>query len=154
MPQCCTHRPGVNCVQANTCPCQADNCPCTSGFQSENCYNRGPIRAPTAPRLTTKVRQNIEKGQEAAPKLYQSTPPGHLSPRQTGVLAQYPHERIRLACLTGARQHRQIVSSVFQERCPQPRHTSIRRKRQNKFKLRTTNRRLNCVTQSARQPRQ
>ena len=59
-----------------------------------------------------------------------------------------------MACLTGARQHRQSVSSVCQERCPQPRHTSIRRKRQNKFKLRTTNRRLNCVTQSARQPRQ
>ena len=152
MPQCCTHRPGVNCVQANTCPCQADNCPCTSGFQSENCYNRGPIRAPTAPRLTTKVRQNIEKGQEAAPKLYQSTPPGHLSPRQTGVLAQYPHERIRLACLTGARQHRPRGLSAHRDRIPQPRHTSSRQERQNKLKSRTTNGWSNRVPQSARQP--
>ena len=30
-PQCCTHRPGVKCVQANARPFRAANPPCTSG---------------------------------------------------------------------------------------------------------------------------
>ena len=30
-PQCYTHRSGVKCVQDNTCPCQAANCPYNSG---------------------------------------------------------------------------------------------------------------------------
>ena len=35
-PQSCTYRPGIKCVQANACPCQAANCPFTSGLSSEN----------------------------------------------------------------------------------------------------------------------
>ena len=43
--QFCTHRPGVMCVQANTCPCQANNCLCTSGFPSEIVATRA-LRGP------------------------------------------------------------------------------------------------------------
>ena len=42
--QCCMHRPGVKCVQANTCLCRAANCPCMSGRPSEICRNQGPTR--------------------------------------------------------------------------------------------------------------
>ena len=47
----------------------------TSGCLSENCYNQGPTRSPTAPRLTTNASGNIEEYQEAAPNLCQVTPP-------------------------------------------------------------------------------
>ena len=69
------HQPGVKCVQANTCPCWADNCPCTISFPSENCCNRVPMQEPTAPRLTTNVIQNTEEAQGAAPILCQATHP-------------------------------------------------------------------------------
>ena len=42
-PQWCTHRPGVNCVQANACTFWPTNLPCTSGFPSDNCRNQGPM---------------------------------------------------------------------------------------------------------------
>ena len=58
--QWCTHRTGVKFVQANECPFRADNCPCESGFTSENYHNRGHMWAPTASSLTTNVSQNIE----------------------------------------------------------------------------------------------
>ena len=61
-------------MQANTCPCQAANCPGTSGFPSENYYKQGPTLAPTEPRLITNVIQNIEEAQETAPNLCQATP--------------------------------------------------------------------------------
>ena len=70
--QCCMHRPRVKCVQANACPCRAAICPCKSGCPSGNCRNRGPTRAPTAPRLTTNVSETIEEAQEAAPIIYQA----------------------------------------------------------------------------------
>ena len=70
--QCCTHRPGVKCVQANACPFLAANCPCTSVCPSGNFRNRGPMYYPTAPRLTANVRQNIKEAQEASPILCHS----------------------------------------------------------------------------------
>ena len=51
--QCCMHRLGVKCVQANACPCWYANRPCMSGLPSENCRNQGPTQTPTAPRLAT-----------------------------------------------------------------------------------------------------
>ena len=51
------------------------NRPCTSGFPSENLLNRARTHAPTAPRLTSNVSENIEDAQEAAPNLCQVTPP-------------------------------------------------------------------------------
>ena len=75
IPQCCAYRPGVKCVQANSCPCPAANFPCTSSSPSENCRNWGPTRAPTALRLKTNASQNIEEAQEAAPILCQAIPP-------------------------------------------------------------------------------
>ena len=72
--QCFTHRPGVKCVQSNTCPCRVANRPCTSGFQSEVFRNRGPTWDPTSPRLTTNVSKNIEEAQEAALTLCRATP--------------------------------------------------------------------------------
>ena len=80
IPQCCTHRPGVKCVQTNACPCRAANRPYTSGCPSENCRNRGPTRAPTAPRRTTNVSQTTEEAQEAAPTLCQAITPVVLHP--------------------------------------------------------------------------
>ena len=74
-PQCCTHRPGVNCVQANACPCRAANRTYTSGCPLENFRNQGPTRAPTAPRLTANASKIIEEAQEAAPTLYHTIPP-------------------------------------------------------------------------------
>ena len=73
-PQWCTNRPGMKSVQASAFPFRASNCPCTNGFPSENCRNRGPTRAPTAPRLTINVSENIEEAQEAAPNLCWSIP--------------------------------------------------------------------------------
>ena len=73
--QLCTHRPDVNYVQANACPCRAANLPCTSGFPSYNFRNQGPMRGPTAPSLTTNVRKTIEEAQEAAPTLWQAIAP-------------------------------------------------------------------------------
>ena len=72
--QCCTHCLGVKLVQINACPCQAANCPCTSSCPSEKLPQTGPYRAPTAPRLTTNVSQNIEEVQESALTLSQATP--------------------------------------------------------------------------------
>ena len=74
-PQCCTHRTGVKCVHANTCPCRAANIPCTSGCPSENCHNWGPTRAPTVPRFKTNVSENIKEVQEYAPNLCHAIPP-------------------------------------------------------------------------------
>ena len=70
-----THWMGMKCVQANSCPCWAANFPCTSGCPSENFCNQGPTRAPTAPRRTTNVRENIEEDQESALTLYHVIPP-------------------------------------------------------------------------------
>ena len=78
-PQCCTQRPGVKFVQANVCPCQAANIPCTSGCPSENFRNRGPTQAPTTPRLTTNVIKTITEDQEAAPTIFHATPPRSFS---------------------------------------------------------------------------
>ena len=75
IPQCCTHQPGVKCVQANTCPCQAANRPCKSSLPSENCRNRGPTWASTAPRLTPNMSETIEESQEAAPIICQAIEP-------------------------------------------------------------------------------
>ena len=74
IPQCCMHRPGVKCVQANTCPCRSANFTCTSGRPSENCRNRGPTRAPTAPTLMIKVRKNTKGDQEATLTLCHAPP--------------------------------------------------------------------------------
>ena len=57
---------GVKCVQANACPFQAVNRPCTSGFPSDNCHNQGPTRGPNAPRLTNNENETIKEAQEAA----------------------------------------------------------------------------------------
>ena len=82
--QCCTHRTGVKCVQAQACPCRATNCPCMSGCPSENFRNRGPTgtpppggkpRAPTDLRLMSNVNRNIEEAHESALILCQATPP-------------------------------------------------------------------------------
>ena len=62
-PKCCTHRVGVKYVQANTCPCQAANFPCTCGCPSDNFHNQGPTQGPTAPRLTTNVSETIKEAQ-------------------------------------------------------------------------------------------
>ena len=72
--QWCTRRPGVKCVQSNACPCRAANHPCTSGYPSENCRNRGPTQDPTEPRLTTNMSKNIDEAQEAASTLCCATP--------------------------------------------------------------------------------
>ena len=78
------HRPGVKCVQANVGPCGATNCPCTSGFPSENFRNRGPTRtsppggrprSPTALSLTTNTNQNTEVAHKSALILCQANPP-------------------------------------------------------------------------------
>ena len=74
-PQCCMHRPVMKCVQANTCPCRAANCPCTSGWPLENFRNWGPTWGPTVPRLTTNMRKTIEDTQEAAPIICQAIDP-------------------------------------------------------------------------------
>ena len=71
-PQCCTYWPGVNCVQANFCPCRSANIPCTSGCPLENFRNQGPSRAPTAPSLTTNVSDVIEEAQESGLIICQS----------------------------------------------------------------------------------
>ena len=65
-PQLCTHRPCLKWVQANACPCRSAICPCTSGYQSDNCHKQGPTRGPTAPRLATNVSETIKEAQEAA----------------------------------------------------------------------------------------
>ena len=74
-PHCCTHRPGVKCVQANAYLCRSKNCPYASGCPSENFRNRGLTRAPTAPRLITNVSENIKESQEATPTLCQAILP-------------------------------------------------------------------------------
>ena len=130
------------------------NRPCTSGFPSENLLNRARTHAPTAPRLTSNVSENIEDAQEAAPNLCQVTPPGCLPPRHTGFLTQRPLARRRVACPTSARRHLPHGPSAHQDRRPQIRCTSGGQERQNKFKLCTTNGQSNRVTQSARRPRQ
>ena len=73
-PQCCTHCPGVKCVQANACPCRDANCPYTSSCPSDNFHNRGPTRAPTAPTLMIKVRKNTKGDQEATLTLCHAPP--------------------------------------------------------------------------------
>ena len=73
--QCYTHCPVVKYVQANACPFQATNHPCTIGYPSYNCCNRGSTRCPTAPRLTTNVRKIIKESQEADPTLCQAIDP-------------------------------------------------------------------------------
>ena len=62
-PQLCTHRPGMKCVQANSCLFRAANHPCMNGCPSEKCHNRGPTQDPTSPRITTNVGQTIEEDQ-------------------------------------------------------------------------------------------
>ena len=74
-PQFCTHWVGMKRVQANVCLCRSVNCLCTSSCPSENCRNRVPTRAPTAPSLTTNVIKNIEESQEAALNLSRAIPP-------------------------------------------------------------------------------
>ena len=80
--------------------------------------------------------------------------PSRLSPRRSSILAQHPHERIRVACLTGARRHRLRVPCARQYRHPRPGHTRGFREWKNKFKSRTANGRSNRITQSDRQLRQ
>ena len=75
IPQWCTQRMGVKCVQANTCPFRATDCPCTSGCPSDNFRNQGPTRVPISLRLTTNVSDNIEEAQEDAPILCQAIDP-------------------------------------------------------------------------------
>ena len=74
-PKFCTHRPGIKCVQANVYPCRSNNHPCTSGCPSENCQNRGPKRAPTTPRVATKVSKSIKEAQETAPTFFNAILP-------------------------------------------------------------------------------
>ena len=116
--QCCMHRPGVKCMQANGCPCQAANRPCTSGCPSENCHNQGPTRLPTAPTLTTNVIESVEESQEAVPTICHATPPGCFPLRLTGVLTQRPTERRGVACPTGVRRHSPCVPSANRDRRP------------------------------------
>ena len=73
--QCCTHQPGVKCMNSIACPCWAANLPCTSGWPSINCRNLGPSRAPNATRLTANASKNNKESQEAAPTLCHATPP-------------------------------------------------------------------------------
>ena len=79
-------------------------------------------------------------------------PPGRLSPRRTGILSQRPHDRSIVACLTGELWHRPRGPSTYRDRLSWPWHTVIHKKRQKKFKLRTTNRWSNRVPHSARWP--
>ena len=94
-PKCCTHRPGMRCVQSNACPCQAANCPCTRGYPSDNCRNQGPTQGPTEPRLTTNVSETIEDSQEAATqssstKTHQSSHPASSWENMSGL----PYQRM------------------------------------------------------------
>ena len=81
--QCCTYRPGVKCVQAQSYPCWESNQACTSSSPPENFLNKGPTRtpppggrtrAPTTLRLPTNVNQNIEEAHESDLILCQATP--------------------------------------------------------------------------------
>ena len=142
------HRLEFKCVQANAFPCRAANRPCTIVFPLENFRNWGPTRAPTALRLTTNVSKNTKEAREAAPTLWNATPPWSF---YTKTYRRSRPARIRVTCPTGAHRHRPHGPSAHRDHRPRPRRTGSCQERQNKFKPRTTNGRSNYVKQPARQ---
>ena len=64
-----------------------------------------PYAGPYCTKSHEQHESKHRRGPRSLPNPLSGHPPGHLSPRRTGVLTQRPHKRIRWGCLTGARQH-------------------------------------------------
>ena len=113
----------------------------------------GPYKGPNWTKAHNQREWKHWRGPRSHPDLLPGHPPNRIPPRRTGFLSQHPPKRRRVACPTGARWHCPRGPSAHRYIRPQPRCTSGRRGRQNKFKLRTTNGLLNRIDQSACWPR-
>ena len=66
---------------------------------------QGPYIGPYYTKAHYQLDPNLRGGQTSRPDTLPGHLPARLSSRRTGILNQRPHERSRVACLTGARRH-------------------------------------------------
>ena len=68
----------------------------------EKCSQLGPYAGPYYTKTHNQRDSKHQGGSRSRPNPLAGHPPGRLSPRSTGILAQSPHDRSRVKCLTGA----------------------------------------------------
>ena len=133
--QCCTHRLGVKCVQANACTFRFSNFPCMSGCTSDILHR---------PLLHQQSRPTWAKTSKRPKK-----PPRSSSrPSTWSSFTQMHH----CSCPVSSQEersglpYRRVSTLLMQNRRPRPRHTGGCREQQNKLKPRTTKGHSNRVT--------
>ena len=122
IPQWCTHRSGVKCVQANECPCWSPIVPVQVAAH-RGIFTAGTLHGTLLHQGSRPMWVKTSRSPKKLPDPLSGHPPGSISPRRTSILAQSPQERSQVACLAGTRHHNPHGTSAHRYCFPQTPHT-------------------------------